>query len=223
MGGGMADLDRFLRDVRDHKMTIELDQGLHRCIRFGRTRAASAYHFRLVTWPGHLSISGDMGDYTFSRLHDMFTFFRFAGPEYDKTDRINVGYWDEKLTSVCKSGGREELDEEAYTDAVRRCLNSHINGMSLSDAKRVMRDVRWDNLLEAPSSVREAQDRIYAWRCPVTGNCPFAEFWNYRITKASYHLVWCLRAIQWGIKQYDLVKEGRTQADHDRRVLAGEV
>lgn len=219
----MADLANFLRDVRDHKMTIELDQGVHRCILFGRTRASSAYHFRLVTWPGHLSISGDMGDYTFSRLHDMFTFFRFAGPEYDKTDRINVGYWCEKLTSVCKYGGTEELDEAAYTEAVRCCLNGHINGMSLHDAKRVVRDVRWDGLLEAPSSIPEAQDMVSAWRCPVTGNSLSSNFWDYRITKASYHLVWCLRAIQWGIKQYDLVKEGRTQADHDRRVLAGEV
>lgn len=218
----MADHIRFLSDVRDHKMTIELDQGVHRSIRFGRP-GSSAYYFRLNTWPGRLSFSGDCGDYTFARLIDMFDFFRFAGPEYVKEDRINVGYWDEKLTAICKDGERYDLDEEAYVDAVRRCLNSHISGMSLSDAKSVMREVRWDNLLDPPSTEQEARERVHGWRCHVTGRFPFHEFWDYRITKASYRLVWAMRAIQWGIKQYDLHHQGRTQADHDRRVLAGEL
>lgn len=193
----MVDQAYFIGDVRDHQMTIEMDQGVHRSIRFGRP-GSSAYYFRLTTWPGRLSFSGDCGDYTFARLFDMFDFFRFAGPEYESDDRINVGYWDEKLTAICKNGERYDLDEEAYTDAVRSCLRSHISGMSLKDAKRVMSEVKFDGLLDAPNTEREASDNVYLWRCPVTGACPFHEFWEYRITKASYRLVWAMRAIQWG-------------------------
>ena len=218
----MVKQETFLRDVRDHQMTIELDQGVHRSLLFKRSHR-SAYHFRLVTWPGHLAISGDMGDYTFARLIDMFDFFRFAGPAYDCDDRINVGYWDEKLTAVCKSGDRHSLDEAAYIDAVRSLLAGHLGEMALSDAKTVVREARWDDLFDPPSTTREAEDRLYAWRCPVTGDAPFSELWNRRISTASFHLVWCMRAIQWGIKRYDLMKQGRTQADHDQQVLAGQL
>lgn len=217
----MADHQQFLRDVRDHQMDIELDQGAHRSIYFGRP-GSSTDCFRLNTWPGRLSFSGDRGDYTFSRVRDMFTFFRHPGPEYVTDDRVNIGYWDEKLTAICKYGERYDLDEEAYTEAVRSCLNSHISRMSLSDAKRVLHEVRWDDLLEAPSTENEARDRVSRWRCPVTGDHPFSEFWDFRITKASYRLVWAMRAIQWGIKRYDLHRQSRTHAAHDRAVLAGE-
>lgn len=98
----MADQNRFLFDVRDHVMTIELDQGVHRSILFKQPRS-SAYHFRLITWPGHLAISGDCEDFIFARLRDMFEFFRYAGPAYERDDRINEGYWAEKLTAI---GGR---------------------------------------------------------------------------------------------------------------------
>ncbi len=60
----MASQSRFLFDVREHQMTIELDQGVHRSILFKRPRSSS-YHFRLVTWPGHLAISGDCESFTF--------------------------------------------------------------------------------------------------------------------------------------------------------------
>ncbi|MDK8874715.1 MULTISPECIES: hypothetical protein [Paracoccus] len=218
----MASQSRFLSDVRDHQMTIELDQGVHRSILFKRPRS-SAYYFRLVTWPGRLTISGDMGDYTFARLIDMFEFFRHAGPAYDRGDRINVDYWDEKLTAICKGGERYDLDEGGYIDAVRSMLGSHIRDMPLRDAITVVREAKWDDLFTAPSTTREAEHRLYAWRCPVTGNAPFSNLWDRRITTASFHLVWCMRAIQWGIKRYDLHRQGRTQADHDRRVLAGAI
>lgn len=218
----MADLQRFLHDIRDHQMTIELDQGVHRCLFFGRPRSA-IYHFRLVTWPGHLSISGDCGDYTFARLRDMFEFFRYAGPEYDREDGINEGYWSGKLTAIDKHGGRDELDEDAYVQAIRSDFASHISGMDLFDAKRAVREAQWDYLFDAPTTEREATDKAMGWKCPVTSEHPFSDFYEHRITKTSFRLVWCMRAIQWGIKQYDLHKQGRTQSDHDRRVLAGAV
>ena len=218
----MADAKRFLSDVRYHQMTVEMDQGVHRSILFKRP-GSGMYHFRLVTWPGHLAISGDVGDYIFARLPDMFDFFRYAGPEYDKDDRINRSYWDEKLRSNCVSSDRYQINDKAYTEAVRSMLNSHISFMSLSDAKTVVVEAKRDDLFDPPQSHQAACDMLYGWRCPVTLKCPFHEFWDYRVTEPSFSLVWSMRAIQWGIKRYDLHKQGRDMAAVNARILAGKV
>lgn len=212
----MADQKRFLRDVRNHKMTIELDQGVHRCLYFG-TPGTGCYHFRITTWPGHLAISGDCGSYTFARLRDMFELFR------DQTgrNRVNTSYWSEKLQAVDWHGDQEEVDAEAYVKAIRRCMAEHMNRLTLAEAKDVVREARYDYIFDAPSTKEYAVSRAMNWQCPMTQSYPFEEFWDFRITKPSFRLVWCLRAIVWGIKRYDQHHQGRTQADHDRRVLSG--
>jgi hypothetical protein len=208
----------FLRDVREHKLAIVLDQGLHRHITLGRP-GSSYYRFHITTWPGHLAISGDCGSYTFARLADMFEFFR------DETGQniINEGYWAEKLQAVDRHGGRDELDEEVYQDAIRRDLNAFIGqeNLSLSQAKELITEARREDLFEPPEGVDEAIRRALAFLCPVTDRHPFNEFWDHRLTRASYRLVWCMRAIVWAIKQYDMAKSGRTQSDQDRLVLSG--
>lgn len=89
---------RFAKDAEHHQMTVLHDDGLYRHLRFVRTapnaktgnvERSSSYWFELVTWPGRLTVTGDCGTYTFARLDDMFEFFR--------GDRINPGYWAEKV------------------------------------------------------------------------------------------------------------------------------
>jgi hypothetical protein len=208
----------FLHDVRDHELTIVLDQGLHRHITLGRP-GSGAYRFHITTWPGYLAISGDCGSYTFARLRDMFQFFRDDSGQ----NRINEGYWSEKLQAVDRHGGRDELDEEAYNDAIRAGLLRHIQdeNLALSQAKDVVREAKCESLIEPPDDHSAAIDQAMRFRCPVTDRYPFEDFYENHLTRCSYRLVWCMRAIVWGIKQYDQAKFGTTQADHDRRIVAG--
>jgi hypothetical protein len=81
---------QFEQMVERHEMTILLDEGLYRHVRFRRPDELG-YWFDLVTWPGYLAINGDLiSGYTFARIEDMFNFF--AG------DHINPMYWAEKIT-----------------------------------------------------------------------------------------------------------------------------
>lgn len=223
----MAEKKIFLRDVRNHRMTIEMDQGVHRSIYFGQPRT-STYHFRLITWPGGLAISGDCEDFIFRRTRDMFEFFRDSGPEYDREDRINEGYWAEKLTAIGgRCGGNAsilQLSEEKFKRAVTQCFERwEFDGPEQKARSLAYLNDEWDGLLVCPPQrIDEAVRAACEYECPVTGQS-FTEFWDYDVSEYSYHLVWAMRAIQWGIKQYDLRKQGRTQADHDRRVLAGAV
>lgn len=71
--------EQFKRDVQEHALTILRDDGLYRHLRFKRPGTMTCY-FDLVTWPGHLAYVGDMGDYVFTRVEDMLTFFRGHTP-----------------------------------------------------------------------------------------------------------------------------------------------
>lgn len=208
----MADQIRFLRDVRDHLMTIELDQGVHRSIRFGRP-GSSVYHFRLNTWPGHLAISGDMGDYIFARVSDMFTFFR----DPEMTGQINPQYWAEKAQAVDRQGGTKRFSLEKLASAVRE--DSAEWQVRLGDAEKIRAEVE-DLATGGFSNEHEAYEAIRDFEAS-DGN-GFTDFEG-SLRDWDYGYLWLCRAIVWGIKHYDLVKEGRTQADHDRRVLAGAI
>lgn len=206
----MADHIQFVRDVRDHKMTIELDHGVHRSIRFG-SPGSSAYYFRLNTWPGSLSISGDCGSYVFSRISDMFDFFRDAS----MTGRINPEYWYQKAEAVDRNGGAKRYSQDRLSKAVRNDAAEW--QVRLGDATKILSEVEglasepFGNEHEAYQAVRdfEASD----------GNS-FYDF-DYDLTDWDYGYLWNLRAIVWGIHQYDLHHQGRTQKDHDALVLAG--
>ena len=207
----MSDVIRFLRDVRNHQMTIEMDQGVHRSILFAKP-GSSVCHFRLNTWPGHLAISGDMGSYVFARVSDMFTFFR----DDSMTGQINAQYWAEKAQAVDRNGGTRRFSLDKLASQVREHAAEW--QVRLGDAEKIRCEVEgfaargFSHEYEAFEAIRdfEASD----------GN-EFTDFES-DLKDWDFGYLWLCRAIVWGIKRYDLVKAGRTQADHDRRVLAGE-
>lgn len=81
--------ERFEHDTADHRMWVLHDTGLYRHLRFSAP-GSWTYGFDLVSWPGFLAVTGDMGEYVFSRSPDMFEFF-----EHD--EGINADYWSEKM------------------------------------------------------------------------------------------------------------------------------
>lgn len=111
--------ERFKRDVQEHALTIMRDDGIYRHLRFKRPGTMTCY-FDLVTWPGHLAYVGDMGDYVFTRVEDMLTFFRGHEP--------NPSYWSEKCVAVDKHGALEEFCEETFKAAVEQELQEHVEG-----------------------------------------------------------------------------------------------
>lgn len=206
----MVDRSRFLSDVRDHEMTIELDQGVHRSILFKRPRSSS-YYFQLVTWPGHLAISGDMGSYIFSREPDMFGWFR----DPDMAGRIKPQYWAEKADAVDREGGTERFSADKMARAVRDSAAEW--QVRLGDADKIRVEIE-DLATGGYSNEHEAYEAIRDFEAS-DGN-DFSGF-ECSLKDWDFGYLWLCRAIVWGIKRYDLHKQGRTQADHDRRVLTG--
>jgi len=199
--------ERFLKDVSKHIMTVELDQGVHRSIRF---RQPDTYNmsFRLTTYPGGLCFSGDMGTFVFERTEDMFAFFR-QKPYKDEKVPINVGYWMEKCEAQdTRCDGMREFDPERLREQVRECWEEHFEDRQDSDEARECWEEIEREILGADPNLYRVHDALYGFK---HGDFTFYDSWEWRLTRPTFRMIWCLYAISWGIQQYDAAKNA-TQA-----------
>jgi len=104
-------MSNFVEDTKNHKLTIIKDDGVYRHLHC--SSGSSCYHFDIVTYPGHLCYSGDMGCFVFQRTKDMFEFFR------SESGRINPDYWGGKL----EAGKAKEFSEECFMGIINGMVN----------------------------------------------------------------------------------------------------
>lgn len=185
--------DEFMGHVDQHKMMVLLDNGMHRHLTFRRVETINRY-FHITTWPGYLTISGDMGCYVFARLPDMFEFFR----EKD----INPSYWGEKLQATSRSEGYREFSEPQYRRAVVDDFKAYYPP-GTPGRMAAWKDFRWE-LLDSfsPSTAGEAIEAVHSYRDPA-GKSRFQDFWDHNLEDYTHHFIWCCRAIQWAVERYD--------------------
>lgn len=182
--------ERFERDISKHKMTIEMDNGVHRSVYFGEP-GNSCYHFRLTTWPGHLCFSGDMGTFVFSRLTDMFEFFR--------GDRVNLQYWAEKVQSESRFGGGVM---EYRPDRLKETLTEWLEYNE--DKDEILESI--DPFLHSDYSSREAIRRIYELDGPHDMSDFVCDLSERCYKDYTVHFEWCCMALVWAIGVYDAEK-----------------
>ena len=127
---------RFLDDVKGHKLTILRDNGVDRHIRFKRPNG-SCYWFDIITYPGRLIIDGDCGTYVFARIEDMFEFFRMRDNDYNKNPNglsINPSYWGEKLRSVSNrgygKGAIKNFSSDKFDRKVKEYFDTHFEDIN---------------------------------------------------------------------------------------------
>jgi hypothetical protein len=185
--------ETFLRDVKDHKLEILLDSGVHRHIRCKKPES-SVFYFDVVTWPGFLAYSGDMGSYTFWRTEDMLTFFR--------GDRINPSYWSQKLEAICKTDGYVEYSKD---ELARHCWDHmrELRGSISAEQRGKIGERIIDEVLVA-ASLEDAHRRLAKFE--VDGEPFFSDTWEWDLTDYSYRFVWCCYAIVHAIGMYDAAK-----------------
>lgn len=186
---------RFARDTAAHTMTVLHDDGLYRHLRFtSNPRGYGEYWFDLITWPGRLAMCGDVGDdYVFSRLPDMFEFFRD-----DRRWGINPHYWAEKL-----GGGRssvQEYSEDAFRQIVRELFVSAVqcDGAPRGLGKAVRADILDQDLWDEGEARKLLESFEYK-------GFTFGETWEYSFRDYDSQFLWACYAIQWGISLYDKV------------------
>jgi hypothetical protein len=206
----MNTLDFFLRDIAGHKIKIIFEHGIHRHIKF-ETPGTSSYRFDIITWPGHLCFSGDMGTYVFSRTQDMFEFFRKN--EKDDPYKINFIYWAEKTLSSDVDFGITEFTDKAFNDVVKNVFFSWLKENRASTDKNE-RKILWEEIkqdilhaewLDIHEKILAANDFSFQFK-----NGDFFEFVDFLETDCeehTFHFKWVCYALQWAIDQYDHLKE----------------
>lgn len=190
----------FNKDTADHLMTTLHEDGLYRHLRF-RSPATGWGWFDLITWPGHLTINGDMGTYTFARTEDMFDFF---------TGYINTHYWSEKE----KGRGRSELKEHD---------GDEFKTWIVQDFWDTSRDMEPEETRQWWTAVREHvfdrhsfHDTDHLQGCHnaiediENEGAPkdhYTDLWDNDWTKFPWHLEYCMASIVAGIRTYNAVKK----------------
>lgn len=211
---------QFLENTAQHTMRVLHEDGVYRHLSF-TNNGSSVYRFELVTYPGHLVYSGDMGCFVFQRLFDMFEFFR-CDRKNDDGLHINAGYWAEKLQAVDGQrhhGSAYEFDPDKF----RRVINE--------TRIQWMRDAKYDNMLDKAQRrqlweavddevLRHADEHDdgcralyaaheFAWRPDLDysrSSWGFYDLWESNFTRPTHTFLWCCYALAWGIKQYDIAK-----------------
>lgn len=193
-------LERFLDDVKNHTLTINLDQGIYRDLTIS-IPVCSDYHYNITTRPGYLMITGDMGSFTFYRSTDMFNFFR------NKDDyRIKAQYWSEKLEAVCKRGGATSFDFDSVKSQLQDRLECFLEYTDDDDSIEAAKEAvdYFCNYVEKYEW--EYINYINNWDSTEAGGLSLEDFWECKPEKFTHHYIWACYAIIHAIKLYDLEK-----------------
>lgn len=208
---------QFFKDIAAHTVEIVHDANEIRYLRCRRP-GTNCYSFEIVTYPGYLVMSGDMGAWTFTRLRDMFEFFR-DGVRGEGNDglQVNHRYWAEKLDAVDK-GGVDEFDRDAYLAIIDERVAEFRaeNGGEDDTGAPVLADMPEDlqELIDdlksgchelGPRGEIEAYDALDEFEDPE-GRIKFTDIWEYNFRRYTFRFTWALYAIVWTIREYDRLK-----------------
>jgi hypothetical protein len=208
-------VEQFLKDTENHTMVVLKDDGEYRHLVFSNN-GSSVYKFQLTTWPGYLCISGDMGCSVFSRLRDMFDFFRTDRKYEDLYHWINPGYWAEKVQAGNLTG-LTEFNAEDFKQAIlaytRQWLKDHYHQTTKQERRWLMEEIRDEVLSDLDEGNRDVlmSNAIqFTSKVNTRLSFQFQDFWENTFQDFDYHFIWQCYAIAWGINVYDRTKQQET-------------
>ena len=229
MSAEACSLERFRKDTAEHQMQILLDSGMHRHLRFRRP-GTNTYGFDVVTWPGYLAISGDMGGSMFTRLPDMFEFFRKDQRWYERNPGglpINPSYWAGKLAA--NDGEKKRFNIDRFARVVRDHFDGYMSEQdSDADGFEVARDALWKHITAEvlAADYDDSNQAIAGWSQFEVGqdntgiflgpadveayagwfdDFKVADVWEYvsSIESYTFHLIWRMYAVAHAVQTYD--------------------
>lgn len=222
--------EQFDKDIAEHQLTILKEDGVYRHIRC-QVPGTMIEHFDIITWPGYLCYTGDMGTFVFKRMHDMLEFFR--RPEHCRYS-IDFRYWAEKVEAGDRHGGHNNGITEFSKARFDKTVMEHVDMFEednkpgddepaelIETFKRAISDLR-DEVRSVVIGADENDVRCYdaanefsfghldspAWM-DYFGDKEVFEFrdcWEWDNRDYTHRFKWCCHALSWMVQTYDRMK-----------------
>ena len=210
-------LGDFLKNAANMGMSVAQDNGLYRHLKFRNKTGHQFNWFDIITWPGVLTINGDHGTWAFSRIEDMFEFFRTGLRKADELN-INESYWEEKLLACDRTLGKaRQFNSEEFRAAVIESLDGcreFWDGDNEPLKNRLIEAL--DDEVFCHESEHEIRDALNNFKYIDSEQDDgdessdfeheFSDTWEINGTEYCYRYTYCLYAIVWAIRQYDEAK-----------------
>jgi hypothetical protein len=226
--------EEFLKNIAKHEMNVLKDDGVYRHIRMKQPGSFNMW-FDIVTWPGFLAYTGDMGAFVFTRLEDMFQFFRsdWINDRKDGKIRINPSYWGEKLEAVDRNGrtgSYREFSEDRFKEHVEDVITEWIQECPIeyesseeeeaeqrkkfeTELRKAVEEEVYRNLGDGEHEARRALNEFSFspeenrfYREPH--KYEFRDTWEWDCEEYTFRFTWCCYALAWSIRKYDEMKTG---------------
>jgi hypothetical protein len=201
----------FLRDVANHSMRVLMDSGTYRHLRFANKDKKVSWNqwFEIITWPGYLAYSGDMGTFVFARIEDMFEFFRMRPSDEKEQLHVNLGYWGEKLQAIDRdhrNNSEKAFSIERLRERVEDYVKDWIEEERLTDEQQaeLREEIREHILSIADDGEYVAHQALREFSCEIDGHIfQFSDTWEWDLREYTFRFVWCCYAVAWAVRQYD--------------------
>jgi hypothetical protein len=171
---------QFPKDIAEHELTVLHNDGLYRHLRFKKP-GTSVYYVDVITWPGCLTIHGDMGTYTFSRIEDMIRFFAGKGS-------IDLRYWQEKLQGL----GRGETmvwDPASFKQQVMEEYEREVEENPGAPYLHELMEEIQEDVLDVADDEDLAHRALQDFRHKASG-FEFVDSWEWECRDYDYRFVW---------------------------------
>lgn len=184
--------ESFYSYAKNYIMKVENDDGgFNRCILFS-TPSSSEGYFRIITAPGTLVVTGDYGDFIFSRRGDAIHLFEGIDRE------PNFHYLKEKVVA----GETEKFSCDVFLEGVFGEFKDWAkdNDLPSSSAEELMKEFK----NQSSSCIDNEQSAFQAWYDFDSPNPDFTPGYDLEIRYESltFHYMWCCYAVQWAVNQY---------------------
>lgn len=185
----------FDEATQDHQLTVVHDDGLYRQLRC-RKPGTNIWDWDVITWPGHLAVTGDLGSFTFAREQDMLLQF-FHG--LDAKRGIDTRYWLEKCIAWDQHTPRRVLCSQYVKQHYRDDLDGYSNDDSTYDMPQE-RHSKWRQALELADEHDETTN-IHEMLTFLMNNID-PDAWDWNITKPGYRALNVCLLIAWTHDRY---------------------
>jgi len=192
--------ERFDNDIANHVITEKHRNGFYGHWRCQKGSDCNLW-FDIVTIPGMLMITGDMGDYAFKRVENMIAFMRGSA--------MSFGYAAEKC--IANDGRltewRDELFREALDDTFNDQKDDHEDPAAFKERLDEVRSLGSEGQHFAMQAMYESD---------LFDGCDMPSCKAY-----TYHFLWCLHAIKWFCDKVDEVVPARPPIVSPEKYLVG--